>query len=85
MFECEMWIMKSKDTRMLGPQQMQFLCQPPDYVKGPYAQHSVRKAITVEGNEKQVGNGQATSNGSCTTDNTDFWEKGKLRGLKERV
>jgi len=53
MFECEMWIMKSKDTRMLGPQQMQFLCQPPDDVNGPYVQHSVRKAIIVEGNEKQ--------------------------------
>jgi hypothetical protein len=32
---------------------MQFLCQPPDYVKGPYVQQSVRNAIIVEGNEKQ--------------------------------
>jgi len=53
MSECEMWIMKSKDTSILGPQQIQFLSQPMDYVKGPYVQHSVRKAIIVEGNGKQ--------------------------------
>jgi hypothetical protein len=33
----------------------------------------------------KVGNGQPTWNGSCTINNTDFWEKGILRGLTEDV